>query len=163
MAFAMNFDYRNGNIHWMSTPGKRLRELRIEKKISQVDLAARVGIDQSTISDIENDRGLSAENMMRLCEALDTSPQYVMRGKMDEDAILSQIKALVAASTPVNLASKGKHLTAPDNTGQRINASAEVEPGMQPELTSGQRVGRGTPSVRVKLKPTSKQGSHKGP
>lgn len=161
----MNFNYGNGNIHWMTdpdTPGKRLRALRISKQISQVGLAAIIKIDQSTISDIENDRGLSAENMMRLCEALETSPQYVMRGKPAGDAILLQIKELLGSSTPVNTASEGKHLPGRPGAGQKMDAPAEVEPGMQPELTSGQRVGRGTPHVRIKPKPASKQRSNKG-
>jgi len=98
MAFAMNFNYGNGNIHWMTTPGKRLRALRKEKQISQVGLAAMVGVDQSTISDIENDRGLSAENMMRLCDALETTPQYVMRGSAGVQDVLQQIKALITGA-----------------------------------------------------------------
>jgi len=159
----MNNNYRNGNIHWMSepdTPGKRLKALRIGKQISQVGLAAMVKIDQSTISDIENDRGLSAENMMRLCEALETSPQYVMRGKTEQN-ILFQIKELLGTNVPVNNASAGKHLPAQAGGGRKMGAPAKVEPGMQPELTSGQRVGRGTPNVRLKPKPASKQRANK--
>lgn len=160
----MNFNYDNGNIHCMTdpdTPGKRLRALRIGKQMSQVGLAAAVGIDQSTISDIENDRGLSAENMMRLCEALDTTPQYVMRGKPAEGHILLQIQELLGKALPVNNASAGKHLSMAGNVGKKMDAPAEVKPGMQPELTSGQRVGRGTPNVRIKPKPASKQRANK--
>ena len=96
MAFAMNFNYRNGNIHCMETPGQRIRRLRRSRPepISQVQLAALVGVDQSTISDIENEKGLSAENMMLICDALETSPQYVMRGIRDD--VIEQIKQLIA-------------------------------------------------------------------
>lgn len=105
----MNFNYGNGNIHCMTTPGKRLRALRKDKQISQVDLAAAIGIDQSTVSDIENDRGLSAENLMRLCDALETTPQYIMRGKTGTDDVLQQIKALVS-NTPAAEASNSDRM-----------------------------------------------------
>lgn len=98
MAIAMNIYYRDGNIHCMDTPGSRLKALRKKKGLSQVQLSALVGIDQSTISDIENGGGLSAEYMMRLCEALDTTPQYVMRGRPAVDEVIEQIRALVTPS-----------------------------------------------------------------
>lgn len=98
MVIAINSFYGNGNIHCMSTPGLRLKALRKEKGLSQVQLAAIVRVDQSTISDIENEGGLSAENLMRLCEALQTTPQFVMRGKSDADDLLMQIKALVSTT-----------------------------------------------------------------
>ena len=95
MAVAMNFNYQYGNIHWMDTPAQRLKTARKSKGVSQVQLALVTGIDQSTISDIENDRGLSAEYLMRLCEALDLTPQYVMRGQETNLDVLAKIKALV--------------------------------------------------------------------
>ena len=101
MGIAMNIYYHDGNIHCMDTPGIRLRALRKQKGLSQVQLSDIVGIDQSTISDIENGGGLSAEYMMRLCEALNTTPQYVMRGKSDADDLLRQIKQLVSAPPQV--------------------------------------------------------------
>ncbi len=114
MAIAMNFYYRNGNIHCMDTPGSRLRALRKLKGLSQVQLSAIVDIDQSTVSDIENNGGLSAEYMMRLCEALGSTPQYVMRGIRDD--VLEQIKQLIAS--PIHGATTHKHASGQTPVGQ---------------------------------------------
>lgn len=128
MAIAMNFNYGNGNIHCMTTPGKRIRDLRKSKEpaISQSDLAALIGVDQSTISDIENGRGLSAENMMRICEALSTTPQYIMRGEVGlvdiPQQIKSQINALIATlqASPVNVDRVGNHSDEAANQAHKV-------------------------------------------
>jgi transcriptional regulator with XRE-family HTH domain len=64
----------------MGTIGERVRALRKARGLTQPQLAAEVGIDQSTISDIERGRGFSAETLMRLCDALGSTAEYIMRG-----------------------------------------------------------------------------------
>ena len=124
MVIAINSFYCNGNIHCMDTPGSRLRALRKQKGLSQVQLSALVGIDQSTISDIENGGGLSAEYMMRLCEALNTTPQYVMRGKSDADDLLRQIKQLVSAPAQVQQNDTQVVTRMDENTGKAQDEKA---------------------------------------
>lgn len=130
MAIAMNIYYRDGNIHCMDTPGSRLKALRKKKELSQVQLSALVGIDQSTISDIENGGGLSAEYMMRLCEALDTTPQYVMRGRPAEDEVIEQIRALVA--TPKKSLSGNSDRVHPHESKDQHHNQKNVQDGKKP-------------------------------
>jgi transcriptional regulator with XRE-family HTH domain len=154
MAFAMSFNYGNGNIHCMTTPGKRLRALRKEKLISQVGLANAIGIDQSTVSDIENDRGLSAENLMRLCDALETTPQYVMRGKAGTDDVLQQIKALISSSPPAEASNSDRMTGAgiPRSTAIHKTRAKEhnevAEPKFGPALSKFFNTGKGGKNER---------------
>lgn len=61
--------------------GKRIAELRNGLGMTQTELGKAAGIDQSTVSDIETKRaGFAAEALIRLAEALHTSPRYIMRG-----------------------------------------------------------------------------------
>lgn len=62
--------------------GQRIRALRLSRvpKLNQTELAALVNVDQSVISDIENGAGFKADLLMELCEALRTSPDFIMRG-----------------------------------------------------------------------------------
>jgi transcriptional regulator with XRE-family HTH domain len=60
--------------------GSRVRSLRKALGMNQKELAVRLGVDQSTVSDIENGKGFSAEILMKLAEALETTPSMVMQG-----------------------------------------------------------------------------------
>ena len=64
----------------MATIGERIRDRRKALKLRQGDLGALVGLDQSTISDIERGQGFGAEVLMRLSKALRVEPQFVMTG-----------------------------------------------------------------------------------
>jgi len=146
----MNFDYRNGNIHWMDTPGKRVRALRQSKGLSQVTVAGLAGMDQSTLSDIENDKGFSAENLMRLCEVLASDAQYIMRGTSNVDDVLQKIKALVSHPQSEtfslgDVSDKGKPAVSPAPERRTLKV---VKPVKAPQLD---------PEVRRKL--VSKKGA----
>lgn len=66
----------------MKTIGERVRELRKAKGFGrQGDLAKLVGVDQSVISDIENGAGFKADVLMRLCNHLGTTAEYLMLGE----------------------------------------------------------------------------------
>lgn len=140
----MNFDYRNGNIHWMNTPdtpGKRIRALRLAKGLTQVMAARLARIDQSTLSDIENDRGLSAEYLMRLCDVLASEPQYIMRGTSSVDDVLQKIKALVSQPQNENfsladVSNQGKPPASPPTKAGTLNA---VNAGKTAQLNSDVR------------------------
>ena len=58
---------------------KRLRELRKEKGISQVELGEMLGYGYSAISGYENGRNEpSFTDLIRICEALDVSADYIL-------------------------------------------------------------------------------------
>jgi len=80
-----------------NTFGQSLRQLRRSKDISQRELAAKVGVDFSYISKIENDRlpPPAADTIIKICEVLSVSPDELlaMTGKMP-----SQVKQMVSTS-----------------------------------------------------------------
>lgn len=62
--------------------GKRLKALRLSKQLTQVQLAARVGVKQNTISDLErgDSKTMEAETLQALCRELVTTPGYLLDG-----------------------------------------------------------------------------------
>jgi transcriptional regulator with XRE-family HTH domain len=79
----------------MSTLGERVREARKRLKLSQAELAKRVGVRQPTINDIENESTKGTAHIVKLAIALRVSPFWLDGGgplkTMDEleAAILS--------------------------------------------------------------------------
>lgn len=62
------------------TRGARIRSMRKALELNQEDLAALIDLDQSTVSDIENGAGFSADVLMKLAERLGGTPSTLMRG-----------------------------------------------------------------------------------
>ncbi|MDR2355604.1 MAG: helix-turn-helix domain-containing protein [Clostridiales Family XIII bacterium] len=63
----------------LGTIGERIRALRKKKGMSQKALAARIGIQESTLSRYENDkRTYQWDGLLRLADALDTSVDYLL-------------------------------------------------------------------------------------
>jgi transcriptional regulator with XRE-family HTH domain len=62
------------------TFGRALRELRRSKGISQRNLAAKVGVDFSYISKIENDRlpPPAADTIVKICSAMEAPPDTLL-------------------------------------------------------------------------------------
>jgi transcriptional regulator with XRE-family HTH domain len=62
------------------TFGKRLRQLRLERRLNQKELAARVGIDFTYLSKLENDRmePPGEETIQRLAAALSADVTELM-------------------------------------------------------------------------------------
>lgn len=60
--------------------GPRIRSMRKALGLNQEELAQKLGVDQSTISDIERGAGFSADLLMRLTEHLGGTPSLIMRG-----------------------------------------------------------------------------------
>src|SRR5439155_16679188 len=70
----------------MPTPGDRIREAREEKSWTQEQLADKAGISKGFLSDVENNnRNLSAENALKLADALGVSLDYLMRGQQGKE------------------------------------------------------------------------------
>jgi HTH-type transcriptional regulator, cell division transcriptional repressor len=80
MAKPIHFAYGRCKVRKMATIGERIREKRKALKLRQGDLAELVGLDQSTISDIERGQGFGADVLMKLSDALRVDPQFVMNG-----------------------------------------------------------------------------------
>ena len=74
------------------TFGERLRQLRHERQMNQRTLAARVGIDFTYLSKLENGRMAppSADTIVKLAQALDTDADelLLLAGKVPEDIAL---------------------------------------------------------------------------
>jgi HTH-type transcriptional regulator, competence development regulator len=62
------------------TFGQRLRQLRLERRVNQRDLAARAGIDFTYLSKIENDRMAppSAGTIVKLAQALEADADQLL-------------------------------------------------------------------------------------
>lgn len=70
-----------GTIGRMETIGSRIRAARKALGLNQTELAKAIGIDQSTVSDIENGALFGADVLMSLAQALLKSPQFIMTGE----------------------------------------------------------------------------------
>lgn len=71
----------------MDTIGKRVKALRTSKRLTQVGLAEMIGLKQSSIAYIENDRteAPKGETLNGLCKALDTTPDFILYGSDEKD------------------------------------------------------------------------------
>jgi transcriptional regulator with XRE-family HTH domain len=62
--------------------GKRLRTLRQERRITQVELAKMLGVQQTNISAVERGvRGLTIHQAVKLAQALRVSTDEILLGK----------------------------------------------------------------------------------
>ncbi len=67
--------------------GRRIRQTRRAKGLTQKKLGDRIGISDRHISSIENGReNPGFELLIRLCEALGVTPDYLLLGSMRDDA-----------------------------------------------------------------------------
>ena len=61
--------------------GERVRNLRQKAKLSQEELAARVGIHRTYMGGVERgERNLGIINILRIADALDVSPASLFKG-----------------------------------------------------------------------------------
>lgn len=83
----------------MDTIGKRLAALRKKSELNQKQVCEDIGIAQSFLSTIERDmNGFSAETLMRFCDLYNTTPEYIMFGRVSDEAMREddQIMSLVS-------------------------------------------------------------------
>lgn len=74
--------------------GQRIRALRKSRGLNQTQLAKLVGVDQSTVSDIERGGNFNATILMALSDALEASPQYIMRGGIEAEIYEAELLAV---------------------------------------------------------------------
>ena len=61
--------------------GERVRALRIQKGLTQVELAKKLGMTQSNISELERGiRGLTIRHVLKLANILSASTDEILRG-----------------------------------------------------------------------------------
>jgi len=74
---------------YMETFGKRLKEVRKEKKYTQKEIANVISLQRPNYSKVENDhQKLNTEQLKKLCEFLDISSDYLLDIKRKEKTIL---------------------------------------------------------------------------
>ena len=73
--------------------GKRIREERLKKGLTQEQLAEKVDISLNFMSLIENGKNMSVQTLINLANALDVSIDYLLNDsqKFCEDRIVDQI------------------------------------------------------------------------
>lgn len=97
MCSHINSGYEACTIYKMEAIGNRIRALRKALGMNQVDLAEALGVNQSTVSDIENGAAFEARTLMRLSAALLKSPQFIMTGRA-EAFELSELEAKMVSA-----------------------------------------------------------------
>lgn len=73
--------------------GRRLTERRKQLRLTQEDVAERANLTDQTISTAETGRkALRPENIIKICAALDISPDYLLLGNITgvDTSILSE-------------------------------------------------------------------------
>lgn len=73
--------------------GKRIRELREKKNLTQEQLADELGVSYKTVNAIENGtRGTTVDTLDLIAESLDSSLDYIVRGVVGNNDIVKMIE-----------------------------------------------------------------------
>ncbi|MGC4039659.1 MAG: helix-turn-helix transcriptional regulator [Flavobacterium sp.] len=67
------------------TTGTKIRYLREKKRISQEELAYKVGVSQVTIGNWEHDKSIKHEFIRKLAIALDVSTDFLLEENQERD------------------------------------------------------------------------------
>ena len=74
--------------------GARIKTARKKRGLSQAELAERIGINTSYLSDIENGKkNFGIEILMKLTEALGISADWLLRANIQESAVITKNEA----------------------------------------------------------------------
>lgn len=77
-------NYLNHNSDMGNTFGGRVKQARLDLKLSQTTLAKKSGVSQTTISDIERGRNDGSKDIVQIAGALRKTPEYLLLGKGDD-------------------------------------------------------------------------------
>ena len=80
--------------------GQRITARRKQLRMTQEELSEKAGVTSQTISNAElGKKGLRPENIIRLCSAMDISPDYLLLGRISDEDV-STLKQKVSKLTP---------------------------------------------------------------
>lgn len=131
MGAPIYFHYGRATLDCMETPGSRIRTLRKARKLTQAQLAEAMGIDQSTLSDIERGAGFTAETLMLVCDALEANPYVIMRGATSSSPAVKRAAEAVRRLTEDERATLWHSMSRPglddDEVEQRIPATKALK------------------------------------
>lgn len=82
----------------IKTYGERVRAARVALKMSQIALAKKAGVSQTTVSDIERGRNENSKDIVQIAKALKRTPEYLLTGKERESGD-TEVMTLWAALT----------------------------------------------------------------
>lgn len=95
MIFILDIDYQ--------ALGKRISNLRRQKKLTQEELAEKTDLSTNYISHIENSRSIpSLETLMKLCAAMDVTPNELLLGTSQNrtDYLQNEVQQKLTLCTP---------------------------------------------------------------
>lgn len=76
----------------MSAIGTRIKERRRDVKMTQLDIAQRIGVSKVAVSQWENETSQpNGENLLALANALGVTPQWLLTGRGDTPAMLPNV------------------------------------------------------------------------
>ena len=82
----------------VATIGQRIRTLRVSRRLTQPELAKRIGIAQPSLHNIESDKTktLRGETLAGLCRELNVSPDVLLgkRKVVSEEALLHEAEMI---------------------------------------------------------------------
>lgn len=83
------------------TPGQRIKRLRKDLKLGQLEVAEAVGVNRPQVSMWENDHATpSGDNLIRLARVLQQTPEYLING--DRGYFGTAFRAWVAENAPLD-------------------------------------------------------------
>ncbi len=82
----------------MSEFGEKLKKIRLERKMNQIELAEKMGMKQASISQFENGQRLpTPANIKKLASILEVSVEYLAGksdGKFERELLMRNIQGL---------------------------------------------------------------------
>lgn len=84
--------------------GQRIARRRKSRKLKQTELAEKLGISNNHLSAIENGKeNPSLEMLMKICETLEITPDYLLLGTMHSNNIPTNITEGLRLCSPEDL------------------------------------------------------------
>jgi transcriptional regulator with XRE-family HTH domain len=91
----------------MNDIGRRIREIRKSRGMTQDQLAAAAGLSKSFISEVENDsRNASSRNLLNIANVLGASVEYLLRGISLGAAVAAGSEKVVSIPSQLALAAE---------------------------------------------------------
>jgi transcriptional regulator with XRE-family HTH domain len=130
-------DGNNGDS--LDTLGVRVRFARMQKRLTQFELAERLGVTQQAIEKLENDKVKNPRGIITLCGVLDVSLEWLMKGEGDmkrgfisdiDSTIIGSLKGITRSQKlevlQVVNAFKSKNLEVIEEIGSAVNNNKNI-------------------------------------